>query len=351
MVNDFRKLDQKSQEKIRIQAVRMIRRGKTHLEVSEFLGIKRQVVSKWWSLFKKSGISGLKMRSRANKSESSKVKWKQAVAVRKIILNKTPDQLNFSFMLWTRDAVRLTLKKLYGISLGLSAVGRLLRKLGLTPQKPMKKAYQQSSEKVRTWLKVEYPKIQAYAKKIRAEIQWGDEMGIRSDDQIGRTYGKRGQTPVIEITGNRFRTNMISSISNRGKLRFMVFGARFTTDVFLEFLKRLIKDATNKTILILDGHPVHKSKRAKAWFSENSTKIELFLLPAYSPELNPDEYLNQDIKQNTRKQRPQNQKEMETNLRSFLKSKQKSPSKIKKYFLQGCQSVECRKSRFGGYFT
>ena len=331
MKNDFRQLDQKSQEKLRIQAIKMIKRGKTHLEVSDFLGIKRQVVSRWWSTYKLKGLSGLKMRSRANVTDSSKVNPEQAKAVRKIILEKTPDQLNFGFMLWTREAVRLTLQKVYKINLGLSAVGRLLKKLGLTPQKPMKKAYEQSS-KVRAWLKEEYPKIHSRAKRMGAEIQWGDEMGIRSDDQIGRTYGRRGKTPVVEVSGKRFRTNMISSITNRGKLRFMVFNERFTTPVFLDFLKRLIKGAKQMIFLILDGHPVHKSKAASKWLEENKTQIEVYLLPAYSPELNPDEYLNQDIKQYSRKRRPANQIELVENLRSYLKSNQKKPEKIKNFF-------------------
>lgn len=332
MQNDFRKLDQKSQEKLRIQSIKMIKNGKTHFEVASFLGIKRQVVSRWWSVYKGKGLAGLKMKSRANLTDSSKVNPEQARAVRKIILEKTPDQLNFGFMLWTREAVRLTLKKVYKIDLGLSAVGRLLKKLGLTPQKPMKKAYEQSSAKVRAWLKEEYPKIHNRAKRMGAEIQWGDEMGIRSDDQIGRTYGRRGKTPVVEVSGKRFRTNMISSITNRGKLRFMVFNERFTTSVFLDFLKRLIKGSKQMIFLILDGHPVHKSKAARRWLEENKERIEIHLLPAYSPELNPDEYLNQDIKQYSRKRRPANQTELVENLRSYLKSNQKKPDKIKNFF-------------------
>jgi transposase len=332
MKNDFRKLDQKSQEKLRIQAVKMVKNGKTHLEVAEFLGIKRQVVSKWWLIYKKGGISGLKMKSRAKKTDSSKVNERQAKAVRKIVLEKTPDQLQFGFMLWTREAVRMTLKKLYNIKIGLSAVGRLLKKLGLTPQKPIKKAYEQSSRKVKEWLRTEYPKIQLLAKKVRAEIHWGDEMGIRSDDQIGRTYGKRGKTPVVNVTGKRFRTNMISTITNRGKLRFMVFNKCFTSAVFINFLKRLLNGSKYKIFLILDGHPVHKSKKVKKWIEINSGRIALFLLPAYSPELNPDEYLNQDIKQNARKRRPQTREELEKDLRSYLKSNQKKPEKIKNFF-------------------
>lgn len=332
MQNDFRKLGQKAQEKIRIQSIKAVKEGKTHEEVAEFLGIKRQVVSKWWSIYKAKGLVGLKMKSRAKKTDSSKVKAHQAAVIKKIILEKTPDQLKFGFMLWTREAVRLTLKKIYRINIGLSAVGRLLKKLGLTPQKPMKKAYEQSSAKVREWLKEEYPKIQSLAKRARAEIQWVDEMGIRSDDQVGRSYGKKGMTPVVLVTGKPFRTNMISTITNKGKLRFMVFNERFTTSVFIDFLKRLVKGSKQKIFLILDGHPVHKSKVVKKWILENENVIRIFLLPAYSPELNPDEYLNQDIKQHTRKHCPETQDEMITNLRSYLKSNQKNPIKIMNFF-------------------
>ncbi|NUM60486.1 MAG: IS630 family transposase [Bdellovibrionaceae bacterium] len=322
MKTDYRKLDQKAQ----------VKAGKTHLEVSEVLGVKRQVVTRWWNRYKSSGITGMKMKSRANTLDKFKVNDIQAKAVRKIILDKTPDQLNFGFMLWTREAVRQVLKRNYNIEIGLSAVGRLLKNMGLTPQKPMKKAYEQSSAAVRKWIKEEYPKIQDRAKATRSEIQWGDEMGIRSDDQIGRTYGRRGHTPVVKVTGKRFRANMISSITNRGKLRFMVFKERFTASVFIEFLKRLTKGIKNKIFLIIDGHPVHKSKAVKTWIQENGNKIEIFLLPAYSPELNPDEYLNQDIKQHTRKRRPENQDQMITELRSYLKKNQKNPQKIKNFF-------------------
>ncbi len=332
MKNDYRKLDQKSQEKIRLQAIRLVRKGKPQIAVAEFLGIKKQVVSKWWRTYQELGIAGLRMKSRANITDKSKVKLEQAKAIKKIILEKTPDQLNFGFMLWTREAVRQVLKRNYKIDIGLSAVGRLLKNMGLTPQKPMKKAYEQSSAAVRRWLNEEYPKIQARAKATRSEIQWGDEMGIRSDDQIGRTYGLRGKTPVVEVTGKRFRANMISSITNRGKLRFMVFKERFTSAVFIEFLKRLIKGVKNKIFLIIDGHPVHKSKAVKKWIAENGGLIEIFLLPAYSPELNPDEYLNQDIKQYTRKTRPQNQDDMMDELRSYLKKNQKNPQKIMNFF-------------------
>jgi transposase len=152
---------------------------------------------------------------------------------------------------------------------------------------------------------------------------------------VGRLLKNMGlspQKPMKKVSGKRFRTNMISTITNRGKLRFMVFNERFTTSVFIDFLKRLIKGSKQMIFLILDGHPVHKSKKVKSWLAENKNLIEFHLLPAYSPELNPDEYVNQDIKQYSRKRRPENQAELVVNLRSFLKSNQKKPDKIKNFF-------------------
>ena len=167
----------------------------------------------------------------------------------------------------------------------------------------------------------------------KAEIHWGDEMGVRSDDQIGRTYGRIGETPVVKTSGRRFSCHMISTVTNRGTLRFMIFEDKFNADVLLAFLKRLLKSVKRKVFLILDGHPVHKAKKVKRWIEANRNWINLFLLPAYSPELNPDELLNQDVKTNAvRKKRALNKKEMKKNLLGYLRGRQKRPELVKRYF-------------------
>jgi transposase len=225
------------------------------------------------------------------------------------------------------------IERRFGIRLSIWTVGRYLARWGFTPQKPVRRAFEKSPEQVRHWLEQKYPAIRRQAKREGAEIYWGDEMGLRSDHAAGRSYGRRGQTPVIPGTGQRFGCNMISAITNRGRLNFMVFKKRFRVDVFLDFLKRLVRQTKRKAFLIVDGHPVHRSKKAKVWLKNKSHRIRLFFLPSYSPELNPDEMLNQDIKSNAvGRQRARKQDELISNVRGYLYSRQRQPHIVKKYF-------------------
>jgi hypothetical protein len=212
-------------------------------------------------------------------------------------------------------------------------VGRYLRDWGFTPQKPLRRAFEQDPQAVSRWLEEDYPTIRAQAKKEKAQIYWGDEMGMRSDHQTGTTYGRKGETPVIPGTGQRFRCNMISAITNRGKLYFMVYRKGFSAKVFIAFLRRLVRPVDGTLFLIVDGHPVHRSKEEKNWVVKQKRRIRLFFLPGYSPELNPDEVLNQDVKSNAvGRKRPRNQDEMMHTVRGFLRSRQKRPTQVKKYF-------------------
>lgn len=197
----------------------------------------------------------------------------------------------------------------------------------------MRRAYEQNPEAVKRWLDEEYPTIAKRAKAEKAEIHWGDEMGLRSDHQAGTSYGLMGKTPVIPGTGKRFRCNMISTITNRGGLAFMVFRQRFTADVMIKFLKRLVRHAGRKVFLIIDGHPVHRSRKVTRWLEEQTDQMERFFLPGYSPHLNPDELLNQDVKTNAQgRLRPKAEAEMVSNVRSYLRSTQKQPAVVKSYF-------------------
>jgi transposase len=334
-MEDSRSLDQSAQEILRIKAVKAIISGKTQGEVAELFDVSLKAVNNWWKVYREQGMPGLRMRSRRPKSadEGGKLKGWQSASIVRTILTETPDQLEFGFMLWTRDAVSELIKSRFDIRLSKWTVGRLLKQWGMSPQKPVKKAYQQQPEIVKNWLDKEYPRIARQAAREKAEIQWGDEMGVRSDDQIGRTYGKIGQTPVVKVSGQRFSCQMISTVSNRGNLRFMIFDGKFNAGVCIGFLKRLIKDAKQKIFLILDGHPVHKSKKVKSWIAANGNKIRLFLLPAYSPELNPDELLNQDVKTNAvRKKRAANKAELKRNLLGYLRGRQKRPALVRRYF-------------------
>ena len=334
-MKDSRSLNQSAQEILRIKAVNAIIAGKTQGEVSELFEVSLKAVNNWWRIYRELGMPGLRMKSRRPKSadEGGKLKGWQCASIVRTIMKKTPDQLDFGFMLWTRDAVSELIKDRFKVRLSKWTVGRLLKQWGMSPQKPVKKAYQQQPEVVKNWLDKEYPRIARKAAKEEAEILWGDEMGVRSDDQIGRTYGKIGQAPVVKVSGQRFSCQMISTVSNRGNLRFMIFEGKFNADVCIRFLKRLIKDTKRKIFLILDGHPVHKSKKVKSWIVANASKINLFVLPAYSPELNPDELLNQDVKTNAvRKKRAINKDELKKNLVGYLRGRQKRPDLVRRYF-------------------
>ena len=211
-----------------------------------------------------------------------------------------------------------------------------MRAWGLTPQKPVRRAYEQNPVAVRKWLEEEYPAIREVARQFKAQVHWLDEMGLRANHQAGRSWGRRGETPMVFGTGQRFRCNMISSITNRGRLAFMIFRQRFTARVFLNFLRRLLRltrKTRRKVFLIVDGHPVHKSRPVSRWLAELSEQIRIFCLPSYSPELNPDELLNQDVKTNALgRVRPVNVQEMMANVRSYLRITQARPKLVKNYF-------------------
>jgi transposase len=258
--------------------------------------------------------------------------WQAAQIVRSI-LDRCPDQLKMPFYLWTREAVAMLIKERFDIELSVWTTGRYLERWGLTSQKPVRRAFEQDSEQVRQWLEERYPSIRVHAKRVGAEIYWADEMGVRSDHAAGRSYGRRGQTPVIPGTGKRFGCSMISAITNRDHLVFMVFKGRFVSKVFISFLKRLQKQVQRRVAVILDSHPVHKSAEVRRWIKATKGAMELYFLPGYSPELNPDEYLNQDVKTNAvGKHHPGTQGEMMSNVRGYLRSTQRTHGAVAKYF-------------------
>ena len=240
--------------------------------------------------------------------------------------DKLPDQLKLPFTLWTREAVQSLIYKKFKVKKSLPQIGRYLQSWGFSAQKPIYKAYEQNPEAVEKWLEKEYPKIRRKAKKEKAEIYFGDEAGMRSDHHAGKSFSKKGQTPIVKKTGKRFSVNMISAVSARGGKRFMLYHGKFNSDRYILFLKQLIKKSTHKIYLIMDNYSVHKTNKVKAWIERRKDKLEVYYLPTYSPELNPDELLNQDVKTNVvGKLRASNAHELKKNVKSHLKkiSKQK----------------------------
>lgn len=329
---DFRALPPKAQEDIREKAVKAVLEGRTRIEVAAVFGVSRQAVGEWVMMYKEGGKPALKAKERGRPKGGSLKPW-QAAQIARTVIDKHPEQLKLPFYLWTREAVTKLIERRFRIRLSVWTIGRYLARWGFTPQKPLRRAFEKNPEDVRKWLKHRYPEIRKRAKREKARIYWGDEMGLRSDHAVGRSYGRRGDTPVIPGTGQRFGCNMVSAITNRGQLNFMVFKERFTADVFWEFLKRLVRQAKHRVFLIVDGHPVHKARRVKNWLSKNSAKIRLFLLPGYSPELNPDEMLNNDVKSNAvGRRRARTQSELISNVRGFLRSRKMRPNIVRNYF-------------------
>ena len=333
--HDARTLSPAAQEDLRRRVVTAVAsQGMSQVEAVGTFQVSRGSIHNWLRAVESGGAGALKARRRGRKPRS-RLAGHQAATVVRLIEDRCPDQLHLPFALWTREAVQQLIARRYGIHVSVWTVGRYLAKWGFTPQKPLRRAYEQDTAAVRRWLANEYPAIRRQAKGEKAEIYWGDEMGMRSDHQVGTSYGRRGQTPTIPGTGKRFGCNMISAITNRGQLLFMVFKQRFTTPVFLAFLRRLVRQVGRKAFLIVDGHPVHRAAAVKRWLAEQADQLRLFYLPGYSPKLNPDELLNQDVKSNAvGRRRPRDQRQMIHGVRTYLRSTQRQPEIVQRFFRQ-----------------
>lgn len=321
-----------SQETKRLLVIDYLKKRKgTHQQAADLFLLSKSAVDKIWVRYRKGGIKKIKSKKRGVK-QGKKLDGQQAAEVRRLIKDRMPEQLKLSFGLWTREAVQQLIKERYGVELSRWQVGRYLKSWGYTPQKPIRKAFEQKPEQVQQWLDKEYPAIKRRATKQKATIYFGDETGMRSDHQAGRSYAPKGETPVIKATGKRFSLNMISAISNKGHLQFMII-ERFNGGVFIDFLKRMVRYSREKIFFITDGHPAHKTKKLKAWLGENEDRIEVFFIPPYSPELNAQEYLNQDVKTNViGKKRPANKEQMRNNVESFMKKRKNNPKQVQKYY-------------------
>lgn len=317
--------------KFRRLAIEQLRKGATIKEVGEILGVGQSTIKLWKKEYKLKGSKFFKLKKRGVKGGSKDLTSTQLRQIKNCIIDKLPDQLKLPFVLWDRKAVQTLILKKFGVKKSLPQIGRYLKSWGLSPQKPIYKAYEQNPEAVEQWIKKDFPKIKKKAKREKAEIFFGDEAGIRSDHHSGKSYSKKGKTPVVKKTGKRFGLNMISAVSSKGGKRFMLFMGRFNSKVYITFLQQLIKNAKCKIILIMDNYSPHKTNLVQQWLQKHGDKIEVFFLPTYSPELNPDELLNQDIKTNAvGKQRASNAHELRANVKSHLKKL--SSKKVASFF-------------------
>jgi transposase len=291
---DGRKIGPEAMEQIRIRAIKRVQQGESPEKVIATLGFSRACIYNWLARYRAGGWHALrsgKHSGRPKKLDGTQIAW-----INKTIRDKNPLQLKFSFALWTRSMVTRLIHKQFGLKLSESSVGRLLRQMGFSCQKPLYRAYQQDPDAVEAWKKTVFPKIKKRAKKLGATIYFEDESGIRSDFHAGTTWSPKGQTPVIKVTGARFSTNMVAAISTRGHLRFMINQGTVNADVLCDFLKRLMHNAQQPIFLIWDGHPTHKSKKVRECIESFEGKLEVYILPSYSPELNPTEQVWRSVK-------------------------------------------------------
>ncbi len=328
---DGRALSHEALEEIRIRAVRRVEEGESPEVVIRALGFGRTVIYDWLAKYREGGIEALRAKpvpGRPPKLAGPQLRW-----IYQTVTSKNPLQLRFEFALWTRAMVRDLIRERFGVRLSEVSVGRLLRKLGLSPQRPLRRAYEQDPKLVDTWLAKEFPKIQALAKRERAELFFGDEAGIRSDFHAGTTWAPRGVTPVVPATGQRFGLNLISAISPRGELRFMTVEGRMNADKFIEFLRRLLHGARRRVFLIVDRHPAHRAKKVRDFVEATGGRLRLFFLPSYSPELNPDELVWNHLKNHgIGKRVVQSREHLRKLATAHLRSLARMPERVRRFF-------------------
>src|SRR4030066_1369886 len=332
---DARKQTREALHERRKQVIRMHRKGMPVMQIVEHSGLSWYAVNAAIKRYSEAGVSGLKPEARGKKQGSGRaLSEAQEATVRQIICDKRPEQLKMEFALWNRAAVMQLIERECGVKLSVRGVGNYLKRWGFTPQKPIKKAYEQRPEAVQNWLEEEYPAIEKRAKTEGAEIHWGDETSVVNTDVRGRSFAPRGKTPVTyAVGGTRQKLSMISPVTTQGKTRWMIIDEAFNSDKLIEFLEALIKDAAKKVFLILDNLRVHHSKPVKKWVEEHKDMMELFYLPSYSPELNPEERLTADWKQAIYTKVPVRTKaKLKAATTEHMQNLEKSPDRVKKFF-------------------
>jgi transposase len=321
-------------EALRLRAVHARELGYAVVDIAAILGVREETVSRWCSRYDQGGPEALSGdRTGRPIGSGRRLNTEQERSLQQKIETKSPQELGIASALWTRPAVRELIQQQVGIRLPIRTVGEYLRRWGFTPQKPVRKAYKQDPKAVAEWLETTDPGIEKRAAQEGGEIHWGDETGVRSTCQHSRGYARPGQTPEMTVPGSRFSVNMISTITNQGKVRWMVYTGKMNAALFLVFLTRLIAGATKKVFLIVDHLSVHEAAAVDEWSADRTDRIEVFYLPKYAPERNPDEYLNCDVKANINTDGlPKDRAELTRKLRRFMQKLGRLPARVASYF-------------------
>lgn len=291
------KKGRRATEEERILAIQLIESGRKFDDVAEIMGVGRRTIFEWWEKYRDSGLAGLSAKFASGRPTA--LSDRQMLELRALIIGADPRQLSFGLALWTRDMVRELIRRRFRVSVSAVTVGRILKKLGMSPQRPLYRAYQQNPEKVREWKEKTYPAIREEAARRGASVFFADEAAVRTDFHAGTTWAPTGQTPVVRATGERKSIMMVSAISPRGELRFRIHEGSFRAEHFIDFCKQLMKDAGNDIFLIVDGSPVHTARKTREFVQSTGGKLSLYFLPGYSPELNPDEWVWKNVKHDT----------------------------------------------------
>ena len=327
---DGRKASHEQLEWVRMQAVRaVIKDQRSPEEVIKTFGFHRSNIYKWLSWYREEGWQGLK--SSKSLGPEAILQDREKKMLKKLLM-KNPMQLHFDFGLWTLNMIKELIKTKFDHTVSIWTVSRVLSEIGYTRQKPLFRAYQQNPERVQTWMEKEYPRIRKEAKREKRELFFEDESGFSSTDHQGRTWAPKGETPIVKVTGRRYGVNSISAINNKGSFRFMMYQERFTTKVFIEFLRRIMINQKQAVTLIVDGHPVHKGKKVQEYIDSTKGKLKMYFLPSYSPELNPDEQVWNNVKAEVAKRVGRGAKEFKERIRSKLHSIQKDTALVKSFF-------------------
>jgi transposase len=319
---------------LRSRAVHARELGYAVSDIAAVLGVREETVSRWCSRYRRGGREALPGDRTGRPVGSGRLlDGGQEQGIRQAIETETPQELGIASALWTRQAVRDLIQQRVGIRLPIRTVGEYLRRWGFTPQKPVRKAYKQDPKAVAEWLERTYPAIERRAAQEGGEIHWGDETGVRSTCQHSRGYARPGETPELTVPGSRFSVNMIATITNQGKVRWMIYTGKMNAALFIVFLTRLIAGATKKVFLIVDHLSVHEAAAVEEWLSDKRDRIEVFYLPKYAPERNADEYLNCDVKANINTDGlPKDREELRGKLHRFMQRLSKLPARIVSYF-------------------
>jgi transposase len=294
---DARQLSDEALQILRLRALRGIELGFSEVDLAELLGVCHETISRWWTSYRADGLDSLPGgRTGRPLGSGRSLSDHQADRIKELIDNHSPADLGIAHALWTRRAVRDLIRKEFGIELAERTVGQYLRRWGSTSKKPARHSRKQEPDEVERWLEETYPAIEGLAAEQDAEILWADEVGVDADHHPGRGYAREGARATMDVPGPHIRVNQITAVSNEGTVRFMTYKGSLNAAVFLVFLNKLIEGAARKIFLIADRLQAHKTPEVLAWIEAHKDRIEVFYLPPYSPEMNPVEYLNNDMK-------------------------------------------------------